>query len=168
MFDIQDVIDIIKTSESIGVKLWVTGGWGVDALICRQARPHSDIDIFIQKEDAPAFLEMLTTKGYSENTEKSTETQPVWTDFCGRTVDMKLFEFKDTATIIFENNEYPFEIFNGQGIIGGIKVDCMPAEAQLRYRQGYERKENDIHDLLLLCKHFGFKVPPEYNAGETE
>jgi lincosamide nucleotidyltransferase A/C/D/E len=73
-----------------------------------------------------------------------------------------LFEFAEAGTLRFQNKIYPADIFNGKGTIGGITVRCMPAEAQVLYHQGYEQKEKDRHDVLLLCKTFGISIPEEY------
>ena len=38
---------------SHGITVWVDGGWGVDALLGRQTRPHSDLDIALRHSDIP-------------------------------------------------------------------------------------------------------------------
>jgi lincosamide nucleotidyltransferase A/C/D/E len=47
----DNVIDLLKKAEQINVDVWLDGGWGVDALLGQQTRPHNDIDIFIQRKD---------------------------------------------------------------------------------------------------------------------
>ena len=39
-----DVIDCYTTLENLGIEIWVDGGWGVDALLGEQTRPHKDLD----------------------------------------------------------------------------------------------------------------------------
>jgi len=159
MMNEEDVVDILMKSELIGVDVWITGGWGVDALLGRQSRPHNDIDIFVQKKDTAVFTEMLRSNGYCETGTEEIDTT-VWRDNCDRIIDLHLFEFAETGTLRFQNKIYP-DIFNGKGTIGGIAVRCMPAEAQVKYHQGYEHREKDIHDVLLLCKTFGFLIPKQ-------
>src|SRR5438876_8784156 len=48
-----DVVDFYKTITQLGVDLWIDGGWGVDALLGEQTRPHKDLDIAIQQKDVP-------------------------------------------------------------------------------------------------------------------
>jgi lincosamide nucleotidyltransferase A/C/D/E len=48
-----DVIDLCATLEVSGVEIWIDGGWGVDALLGEQTRPHRDLDIAIQKKHLP-------------------------------------------------------------------------------------------------------------------
>ena len=160
MMNEEDVVDIVKKSELIGVDVWITGGWGVDALLGQQSRSHNDIDIFVQKKDTAVFTEMLRSNGYCETDTEEIDTT-VWRDNCDRIIDLHLFEFTEVGTLRFQNKIYP-DIFNGKGTIGGIKVRCMPAEAQVQYHQDYEIREKDIHDVLLLCKTFGLPIPEKY------
>ena len=159
----SDVVDLLKKAENIGVDVWIDGGWGVDALVGQQTRPHNDIDIFIQKQDTTAFTEMLKSNGYRETrVEFTTTDHTAWCDDHDRTIDLHLFEFAEAGTLFFENEIYSSDIFNGKGLIGGVAVRCLTAEAQLLYHQGYEQKEKDRHDVLLLCKTFGLSIPKEY------
>ena len=77
----NDVIDFLKNAERIGVEVWIDGGWGVDALVGHQTRPHNDIDIFIQKKDMTVFVEMLKSNGYRETKmEYTTVDHTAWCD----------------------------------------------------------------------------------------
>jgi lincosamide nucleotidyltransferase A/C/D/E len=77
-------------------------------------------------------------------------------------VDLHLFEFSKEGALLFEGNAYPSEVLEGKGTIGGIEAQCLTAEAQLLYHQGYEHGSNDAHDVLLICDTFGLPVPDEY------
>jgi lincosamide nucleotidyltransferase A/C/D/E len=163
MMSETDAVDLLKTIEDSGIGIWIDGGWGVDALIGRQTRPHNDIDIFIEKKDRPAFIELLTLSGYRKiDMEFSTENHSVWHDSSGHEIDLHLFEFFGATSLSYDNETYPASVLNGEGQIGGIPVRCMTAEAQMLFHQGYEQTEKDVHDVLLLCKTFGFSVPAEY------
>jgi lincosamide nucleotidyltransferase A/C/D/E len=163
MMNENDVVDLLKKAEQINVTVWIEGGWGIDALIGRQTRPHNDIDIFIQKKDAAEFTKMLASNGYCETKmEYTTDDHTAWCDAYNRTIDLHLFEFEDDETLTFLNETYPSEILSGKGKIGEMEVRCLTAEAQLLYHQGYEHNENDKHDVLLLCKAFGFPIPEQY------
>lgn len=160
----EDIVDILKKAEFIGVDMWITGGWGVDALLGQQTRPHNDVDIFVQKKDAKVFTEMLSLSSYRETKmDYTTKDHAGWRNSDDRIIDLHLFEFTEEGTLYFENEVYPAEVLNGKGIISGVTVRCLTAEAQLLYHQGYEYTEKDIHDVLLLCKTFGLPVPKEYD-----
>jgi lincosamide nucleotidyltransferase A/C/D/E len=163
MMNENDVVDLLKKAEKIGVDIWIDGGWGVDALVGRQTRPHNDIDIFIQKKDTTTFTEMLISNGYRETKMGyTTDGHTGWRNPDDRTIDLHLFEFAETGTLRFENEIYPSDVLNGKGTIGGITVRCLTAEAQLQYHQGYEQTEKDRHDVLLLCKTFRLPIPVDY------
>ena len=61
-----DVIDCYTTLENLGIEIWVDGGWGVDALLGEQTRPHKDLDIAIQQKDVQKLRELLEAQGYRE------------------------------------------------------------------------------------------------------
>ena len=156
----KDVVDILKKAENIGIDVWITGGWGVDALIGSQTRSHNDIDVFVQKKDKIAFIEMIISNGFREIvTEFTTDDQTVWCDNENRIIDLHLFEFSDAETLLFEKVAYPSEILNGKGTIGGLAVRCLTVESQVKYHQGYKQRKIDVQDVLLLCKTFGIPIP---------
>ncbi|MCL2337505.1 MAG: aminoglycoside nucleotidyltransferase [Firmicutes bacterium] len=163
MMNEQDVVGLLKTIKSIGIDVWIDGGWGVDALIGHQTRSHNDIDIFIKKINSAAFTQMMVSKGYRETKmDYSTANHTVWQDSHGHIIDLHLFEFGEAGNIYYDGESYPAAILNGTGMIGDVKVCCLTAEAQLEYHQGYAITEKDIHDVFLLCKTFKLPMPPHY------
>ncbi len=44
---LDDVIEISDALNAAGVGWWLTGGWGIDALLGSQTRPHEDVDICV-------------------------------------------------------------------------------------------------------------------------
>ena len=56
MMNSADVLKLYDELSRIDVAIWVDGGWGVDALLGKQTRPHKDLDIAIQQiRTATAF-----------------------------------------------------------------------------------------------------------------
>ena len=47
MVRIVDACEIIQFALQNGIKVYLDGGWGVDALLCRETRIHNDIDLFV-------------------------------------------------------------------------------------------------------------------------
>ena len=167
MMNACDVVDLLKAIESLDIAVWIGGGWGVDALIGSQTRPHSDIDVYTEKKNADGFIKMLSSKGYFElEVEYTTASHTVWQNASDHIVDLHLIEFKDedAQSLYFEGEAYPLFVLDGTGAIGGVAVRCFTAEAQLLFHQGYEHSEKDIHDVTLLCKAFGLDMPEEYKA----
>ena len=50
MVNITDVKQILQFAIDAEIKVFLDGGWGVDALLGYQSRAHNDIDIFVEKE----------------------------------------------------------------------------------------------------------------------
>lgn len=50
MVNITDVKQILQFAIDAEIKVFLDGGWGVDALLGYQSRAHNDIDIFVRKE----------------------------------------------------------------------------------------------------------------------
>lgn len=48
-----DVLALYVEIQSLGVEIWIDGGWGVEALLGQQTHAHSDLDIVIQNKDVP-------------------------------------------------------------------------------------------------------------------
>jgi hypothetical protein len=42
---LPEVVDVLERLDRAGVPVWLDGGWGVDALVGRQTRPHRDLDL---------------------------------------------------------------------------------------------------------------------------
>lgn len=57
---------------------------------------------------------------------------------------------------------FPGEVFSGRGRIGEVEVSCIDPESQLLFHLGYQHDEHDVHDVMLLCREYGFDVPEEY------
>ena len=59
MVNITDVKQILQFAIDAEIKVFVDGGWGVDALLGHQSRSHNDIDIFVEKKDYQNFIEII-------------------------------------------------------------------------------------------------------------
>lgn len=60
------VIELSKLLEQRQIRVVVGGGWGVDALLGHQTRPHEDLDIAIEHKDVSKLRKLLARKGYKE------------------------------------------------------------------------------------------------------
>ena len=79
MMNEQDAVDLLEALKNRGIPVWVGGGWGVDALVGRQTRPHNDIDVYVENSNADAFVQVLASRGYSQvETEYTTGAHTVW------------------------------------------------------------------------------------------
>jgi len=58
---------IIQKCESAGIRISITGGYGLDGLYGRLTRDHEDIDLLAQAGKESALTEILTELGFSKN-----------------------------------------------------------------------------------------------------
>jgi len=167
-----DVIDVYTSLENLGVEIWIDGGWGVDALLGEQTRPHKDLDIAIQQKDVVALREFLHAQSYREI--KLEDARPwnfVMGDENGREIDVHVIVLDDKGNGIYvppEKGEmYPAASLTGTGKIQGKKVRCISPEWMVKFHSGYQLKEKDFRDVSALCSKFGIELPAEYEGSRN-
>ncbi|WP_080798015.1 nucleotidyltransferase domain-containing protein [Arabiibacter massiliensis] len=159
----EDAAALLEALAERGVDVRLDGGWGVDALLGEQTRAHNDLDLFVERFDEDATVALLRECGYVpvERT-FTTEAHTAWADGEGREVDLHVFERAADGSLLFEGEAYPASVFDGEGRIAGRAVRCIPPAEQVAFHCGYDHDEDDVHDVRLLCEHFGIPVPAEY------
>ena len=163
MVNITDVKQILQFAIDAEIKVFLDGGWGVDALLGYQSRAHNDIDIFVEKKDYQNFIEMMKANDFYEiKMEYTTLNHTVWEDAKNRIVDLHCFEYTGEGEILYEGDCFPIETFSGKGKIEEIQVSCIEPYSQVMFHLGYEFDENDVHDVKLLCETFHIEIPNEY------
>ena len=162
-----EVIDFYSTLESLGMMMWVDGGWGVDALLGEQTRPHKDLDIAMQQQDVPTLRAFLESRGYREI--KLEEAHPwnfVFGDDKGHEIDVHVIVFDEQGNGLYGPVErgmmYPAASLTGSGVIDGYPVKCISPEWLIQWHRGYELQEKDFQDVAALCKKFGIVLPEEF------
>lgn len=150
----------IRKLSALGVEVWLDGGWGVDALLGVQSRPHDDLDIVVAERDLQRAVNMLEEDGFVPVLRPDTRAWNfVLGDTNGREVDFHVVVFDEAGNGIYgppENGEaYPAEAFSGRGLVDGVAVTCMSAASQIASKQGFELREKDHHDIGLLRAKLG-------------
>lgn len=62
--DGQRVLDLVDGLDDLGIAVWLDGGWGIDALLGTQTRPHDDLDLLVRLDDVPQLVNALAGIGY--------------------------------------------------------------------------------------------------------
>lgn len=88
----EDVLEVLDCLTSAGVAAWVDGGWGVDALLEEQTRPHDDLDLVIALDDADETVAAHASRGFQVD-EDQRPTRFVLTDAADRRVDFHTVTF---------------------------------------------------------------------------
>lgn len=160
-------VSLYNQFEKLGIKIWIDGGWGVDALLGEQTRSHEDLDIVVQNKDVPKLRESLEAKGYKDiNRDDTRAWNFVLGDNEGHLVDVHAITFDAKGNGLYGPAEkgvmYPAGSLTGTGKINGRRVWCITAEYLVRFHTGYPLHETDLKDVSALCKRFGIFPPEEY------
>ncbi|MEU5572369.1 nucleotidyltransferase domain-containing protein [Streptomyces coeruleorubidus] len=155
----DDVLEILDALRRAGTDVWIGGGWGIDALLGRQTRPHRDLDLIHRREQEPTVVAALAEAGFAE----SLDWRPVRfvvADATGREIDLHPLVFAPDGSATQASSEpgcpfvYPTACFV-TGTIQHSTVPCLSAEQQVYFHQGYEPSDRDRHDMAQLREAFG-------------
>jgi lincosamide nucleotidyltransferase A/C/D/E len=159
------VLALIDLLEADHIDAWVDGGWGVDALLGRETRPHDDLDLVVALDQVDRIRALLGRRGFA----LATDELPV--RFVLQHPELGQIDFH---TVTFDTGgggvqaqpngstfRYPPEGFVS-GRIGDRTVRCISAEIQMLCHLGYEPKDKDIHDVTSLHHALGTARPASY------
>ena len=62
----EDVIAFVQLLNQQDIEVFIDGGWGVDALLGEQMRPHADLDIALEHKDVLQVRALLEARGYKD------------------------------------------------------------------------------------------------------
>jgi lincosamide nucleotidyltransferase A/C/D/E len=147
-----EVFRVLDALQEAGVATWLEGGWGVDALVGWQTRPHRDLDLDIDASDERLALRVLARLGY----EVETDWRPNRIELTAATgwVDVHPLLFAPDGharQAALDGGYYEFpKAYFVTGSLAGRPVGCFSVEAQLRFHAGYELRPIDEHDLSRL------------------
>lgn len=151
-----EVLRVLATLDAAGLRTWVAGGWGVDALLGRQTRVHRDLDLAVDVTHTAlgSALTALEDLGYRV----ATDWRPSRVELAAppeRFVDLHPVVFDDEGTGWQTNVDglppfrYPAAAF-GEGSIDGTRVTCLSVSQQLLFHSGYPPRPHDLADLEVL------------------
>ena len=172
MMHAADVVEVIDALESDGVDVWVYGGWGIDALLGEQTRPHDGLDVIIRTDDIEAAIGITRSLGFSLMTDELPQGFVV-RDTTDRRIDFHPVCFRGNGSAVQEirgGGEWVFSApgLLGTGLINGREIRCLaPEEQAVRATDqlrdmGYEPNEADRRDMRLLRDRCGITLPYPY------
>jgi len=170
--DASTVRGLVAQLEQAGIPVWLDGGWGIDALLGRDTRPHHDLDIVVRVSDVPKALEVLRSAGFVVR-EGSIPHAFVLVGPSGHELDFHTVTFQSDSTAVhrMDNGKdwvFSADALTGVGTVDGAKVQCLSAETQVRcHAQGYVPTEKDFRDMELLQQAFGVELPPSLRRARS-
>jgi lincosamide nucleotidyltransferase A/C/D/E len=163
------VLSVLRLADRAGVRLWIDGGWGVDALLGGQTRAHGDLDLAIEARHLSVFLEALSGHGFvAVGEDGATAWNFLMRHPAGTVVDLHVIVLDADGNGVLGPPEaghaYPAGSLTGRGRIGDRIVDCITAEWAVKFRDAYTGDAGDRTDVLALCRRFDLPVPHQYRC----
>ena len=151
--------------DELGIKVWIDGGWGVDALLGECTRPHQDLDIIISWEDSAILTEALLARGFVDiHTDDRKDRNFVMGHPSHGRIDFHVIELTEGGAI-YGPGDIDWVITESElsavGLIGGREVRCLSVDYQVRSHSGYTLTDTDFADLWALHERYGVKLLPE-------
>ena len=151
--------------DELDIKVWIDGGWGVDALLGECTREHSDLDIIISWEDSAILTEALFAHGFVDiYTDDRKDRNFVMGHQSHGKIDFHVVELTADGGAIYGPEEIDWIItqseLNAVGFIGGREVRCLSVDYQVRSHSGYTLQDTDFADLRALQERYGVALLP--------
>lgn len=138
------VLAVMATLQDAGVRCWISGGWGVDALAGEHTRIHRDLDLVVEDRGMDRAVQALNDLGYFEWYRSESEV-PMFSrvvlhdhELAGRTIDLHPLQLSGTH----------MEFTTGE--IDGQEVPCLSVDLQVKTHSSYRKRWRDRADLAVL------------------
>lgn len=148
-----EVLHILDALERAGVRYWLTGGWGVDALRGEATREHRDLDLAIAADAFGMARATLEALGFTAET----DWLPVRLEMAGGPggwVDLHPVRFDSHGNGLQQGlNGSTFAYPAADLAVGSIAardVPCISLRLQGEFHAGYDLRPQDLHDLSIL------------------
>lgn len=141
---------VLGTLGAAGVETVVMGGWGIDALVGEQQRPHRDLDLILDQGNLEKALAVLSSLGFAEWFRNPTPVPFVEHGKQGDVVVMR-----DTAMRVVDLHPMCLKALGtsvATGSIDGREVNCVSASLQVEAHTGNRirsRRERQRHESNL-------------------
>ncbi|HMK10995.1 MAG TPA: GNAT family N-acetyltransferase [Acidimicrobiales bacterium] len=169
MVSADSVLTVLDALEAADVEAVVDGGWGVDALLGRERRPHGDLDLIVLGDQLDRIVGALAPLGYRT----ALDTLPITTVLAAprdRRVDLHPTVANDHGDRIQAQRfgriwANPASTLDGAGVIGGRPVRCLTVQGQVLSHLGYVPDDGDRADMHALAEAFGAGLGLGYARG---
>jgi lincosamide nucleotidyltransferase A/C/D/E len=161
----EEVLAVLDRLAEAGVRAWVDGGWGVDALVGKQTRSHEDLDLVIDVTAVSRLVDELVNDGF-EAIRDWRPTAIALRHPDGRQLDLH------PVTLTADGGGDQIQRDGVRrwhyarpvvGRIGGRSVECCSVQTQVDAHLGYEPDDLDRQDMAVLGEVFNVMLPPPYD-----
>jgi lincosamide nucleotidyltransferase A/C/D/E len=159
---VQDVLEILDRLDEAHMDWWLDGGWGVDALLGRESRPHDDLDFAVRAADIARLRAVFPE--FRHVYEDQWPSAYVLQDARGRQLDFHPLEFDESGNGWQPQAGggaalWPREALGARGRLASREVRCTSPEFQVEAHMydGYD--DVDWAAVELLSERFGLPLP---------
>lgn len=149
----ETVLEVLSLLEKNGIRYWLDGGWGVDALAGKQTREHRDIDIDFDACQMDSLLQILQDVGYTMITDERPVRMELYHSQYSY-IDIHPFVLLENGKAKqsdYEGGWFEFDAdFFDEVCYKGRTIPCISLKGQKIFHTGYELREVDVHDIELL------------------
>lgn len=141
---------VLGELDGAGVKTVVMGGWGIDALVGEQQRPHRDLDLILDHGDLETALATLQGLGFEE-----WFRNPCPLPFGEHGIEGDVVVLRDSAYRVVDLHPMCLKALApgvASGSLAGRDVDCVSASLQIEAHTGNRvrsRREKRRHESNL-------------------
>jgi lincosamide nucleotidyltransferase A/C/D/E len=151
--------------DELDIKVWIDGGWGVDALLGECTRDHQDLDIIISWEDSAILTKALLARGFVDAyTDDHKDRNFVMGHRVHGKIDFHVIELTEGGGAVYGPGEIDWVITESElsavGSIGEREVRCLSVGYQVRSHSGYTLQDTDFADLRALHEKYSVKLLP--------
>ncbi|WP_203567540.1 nucleotidyltransferase domain-containing protein [Aestuariimicrobium ganziense] len=156
----SEVVALVDHLEANEVTYQINGGWGVDALVGQQTRPHLDIDLYLDGLHFDALIEWLESRGY----QLEGDYMPVAQTMTRINHDDRVVHRVDVHPMVLDDEGSGYQSVEKEGYfhhpvgdrtvgtVEGRNVVVGSIEHQEHLHKGYLPRDVDLHDLMELEK----------------
>lgn len=166
-----DVTSLYRAFMAADAPVWLMGGWGVDALLDRQTRPHNDLDVLVDVSNLErlrrCLIDLDFTFKYAWDDEVRWVRDDAWSSPLeqpsafvyahpdGREVDVHVVRGSPDGSVeTLWNVPYAFTPsgLSATGVVDGHEVRCLSQQMQVQAHTGYALPAHHAQDLRLLAE----------------
>ncbi len=157
-----DVHEILDRLDEAGIEWWIDGGWGVDALLGEQTRPHNDLDFAVAAADIQKLGDVFAEFDHVDRDQWPSAY--VLRDARGRELDFHPLTFDAEGNgwqpqLDGSCAQWPRDALAVQGTIAGRVVRCTSPDFQIESHLYDGYGETDWADVVNLCERFELPLP---------